>query len=57
MASEDKTSNKVEELKGTAKERIGGATGDKDMQAEGQGEKSKANLKQAGESVKDAFKS
>lgn len=57
MASEDKTSNKVDELKGTAKERIGGATGDKDMQAEGQGEKSKANLKQAGESVKDAFKS
>ena len=43
--------------KGTAKERVGGATGDESLQAEGKGEKAKGDLKQAGEKVKDAFKS
>lgn len=56
MGTEDKMHNKVEELKGTAKERLGGASGDPDQQAEGQREKTAANLKQAGEKVKDAFR-
>lgn len=56
MGNDDKMGNKAEELKGTAKERIGGATGDEDMQAEGRGEKSKANLKQGVENIKDAVK-
>ncbi|HSP37068.1 MAG TPA: CsbD family protein [Frankiaceae bacterium] len=57
MSSEDKINNKVEEIVGKAKDRIGGATGDRDLQAEGQADQSKSNLKQAGEKVKDAFKS
>jgi uncharacterized protein YjbJ (UPF0337 family) len=57
MGADDKTSNKVEEITGQAKEQIGGVTGDKDLQNEGRADQSKANLKQAGEKVKDAFKS
>jgi len=51
----DKMQHKAEELKGTAKERIGGATGNESKQAEGKAESTKANLKQAGDKVKDAF--
>ena len=56
MGLDDKMKNKTEEVQGQAKETVGGATDDKDMQAEGQTDQSKANLKQAGEKVKDAFK-
>ena len=57
MGLGDKTEDKLESAKGTAKERVGGATGDESLQAEGKGEKTKGDLKQAGEKVKDAFKS
>ena len=57
MGLGDKINNKVESAKGTAKDRVGGATGDRDLQAEGKGEQAKGDLKQAGEKVKDAFKS
>ena len=33
------------------------ATGDRDLQAEGQADQAKGNLKQAGEKIEDAFKS
>ena len=56
MSGEDKAKNKFEELQGTAKEKVGQASGDQDLQAEGQADQSKANLKQAGEKVKDVFK-
>ena len=56
MGIGDKIANKAEELGGKAKEKIGDVTGNEDMQAEGQAEKSKADLKQAGEKVKDVFK-
>ncbi len=56
MGLDDKIKNKAEEVKGKGKESTGEATGDRDMQAEGQTDQSKANLKKAGESVKDAFK-
>ena len=51
------TQNKVEEITGDAKERIGGATGDDELRREGERDQSEANLKQAGEKVKDAFTS
>ena len=35
---------------------VGEATGDRDLQAEGQADQAKGNLKQAGEKVKDVFK-
>ncbi len=56
MGADDKTKNKVEEITGDAKERIGGATGDDELRREGKKDQSEANLKQAGEKVKDAFK-
>ena len=57
MALEDKASNKAEELKGQAKETTGKATGDEEMESEGKGDQGKSKLKQAGENIKDAFKS
>jgi uncharacterized protein YjbJ (UPF0337 family) len=52
----DKLKNKAQELEGQAKEHVGGALGDKDMQAEGEKDQAAGNLKQAGEKVKDVFK-
>jgi uncharacterized protein YjbJ (UPF0337 family) len=57
MGTDDKIENKTEELAGKAKETVGEASGDRDLQAEGQADQTKGNLKQAGEKVKDAFKS
>ena len=57
MGADDKTDNKLEELGGQFKEKAGEATGDESLQAEGERDQSKANLKQAGEKIKDAFKS
>ena len=56
MSAMDKLNNKAEELKGQAKEHVGGATGNEDMQAEGKADQASSDLKQAGEHVKDAFK-
>jgi uncharacterized protein YjbJ (UPF0337 family) len=56
MATEDKAANKVTEVKGKAKKETGKAIGNEQMQAEGQVDETKGNLKQAGEKVKDAFK-
>ncbi len=56
MGADDKTGNKIEDLSGKAKETVGNATGNEDLQAEGRTDQSKADLKQAGEKIKDAFK-
>jgi uncharacterized protein YjbJ (UPF0337 family) len=56
MSEVDKAKNKAEELGGKAKEGIGKATGDHSLEAEGNIDQTKGNLKQAGEKVKDAFK-
>jgi uncharacterized protein YjbJ (UPF0337 family) len=56
MSGIDKAKNKAEELAGRGKETLGAATHDRDLQAEGQADQTKGNLKQAGEKVKDAFK-
>ena len=56
MSDSDKIENKADELKGGAKEKLGQATGDKQTENEGKADQTKANLKQAGEKVKDAFK-
>ncbi len=57
MGAEDKLRNQAETAKGTMKEKLGDATDDESMQAEGQADKTSGNLKQAGEKVKDAFRS
>ena len=56
MGIGDKMKNAVEEAKGKLKEKTGDATDNEDLQAEGQAEKTKADLKQAGEKAKDAFR-
>jgi uncharacterized protein YjbJ (UPF0337 family) len=52
----NKTRNKTQELKGQVKEATGRATGDQRLEAEGRSDQTKANLKQAAEKVKDAFR-
>ena len=56
MGFDDKARNAAEDASGKMKEAIGDATDDPDMEAEGQNEQTKANLKKAGENIKDAFK-
>ena len=56
MGLQDKIRNKAEEALGKGKEKTGEATDDQSMANEGRGEQSKADFKQAGENVKDAFK-
>ncbi|HJQ04672.1 MAG TPA: CsbD family protein, partial [Nocardioides sp.] len=41
---------------GEAKEALGKASDDKDLETEGKADQVKGDLKQAGEKVKDAFK-
>ncbi len=57
MGTEDKFSNKAQEVKGKAKEGLGDARDDESLENEGRADQSKSDLKQAGEKVKDAFKS
>ncbi|MCW2847377.1 MAG: CsbD family protein [Marmoricola sp.] len=57
MATEDKAAHKAEDLKGKVKEAAGSATDDDSLEAEGKADQSKSSLKQAGENIKDAFKS
>ncbi len=56
MGLDDKIENKSENLGGKAKEGVGKATGNERLEAEGHADQSKANLKDAGENIKDAFK-
>jgi len=55
MGLEDKMKNEGEDLKGKAKEATGKVTGDRQKEAEGKSDQAKADLKDAGEKVKDAF--
>ena len=57
MAFDDKVDNKAEEVGGKVKEGVGRATDDEQLEAEGKADQSKSKLKQAGENIKDAFKS
>ncbi len=56
MGLGDKIKNTGEKLSGKAKEGAGEATDDNSLKAEGKADQGKADLKQAGEHVKDAFK-
>ncbi|WP_084467817.1 CsbD family protein [Actinokineospora inagensis] len=56
MSTDDKVDAKADELKGKVKEKVGDATDDQELEAEGKGDQAKGNLKQAGEKIKDAFK-
>lgn len=56
MGADDKLDAKTDELAGKAKEAVGRATGDDELQAEGRTDQAGADLKQAAEKVKDAFR-
>ena len=56
MGNDEKADNKIEEIGGKAKEAVGNATGDEALERQGERDQSKANLKQAGEKVKNAFR-
>jgi uncharacterized protein YjbJ (UPF0337 family) len=56
VATDDKLRNQGEELKGKTKETIGRATDDEELEGAGRADQAKANLKQAGEKVKDVIK-
>ena len=57
MGTDDKIDNAAEEAKGHVKEGVGKLTDDKGLEAEGRTDQAAANLKRAGEKIKDAFKS
>ncbi|MFC7489399.1 MULTISPECIES: CsbD family protein [unclassified Knoellia] len=56
MGIGDKIENMKDDLSGKAKEGTGKATDNERLEAEGRTDQSKADLKQAGEKAKDAFK-
>ncbi len=56
MGFDDKLENTARDAEGKAKEATGKATDDERLEAEGRTEQSEADLRSAGEKVKDAFK-
>jgi uncharacterized protein YjbJ (UPF0337 family) len=56
MGIGDKAEHKAEDLAGKVKEGLGDATDNRDLEAEGQAEQSKADMKQAGDNVVDALR-
>ncbi len=56
MSLANKFSNKVQEVRGRLKRRTGDLTGNPRLQTEGRADQTGADLKQAGEKVKDAFR-
>jgi uncharacterized protein YjbJ (UPF0337 family) len=56
MGAQDKLKNQTDKVTGKIKEEVGDKTDDRDMEARGVAEQKTADLKQAGEKVKDAFK-
>ncbi|MBM0240056.1 CsbD family protein [Micromonospora sp. ATA32] len=57
MGIDDKIDNASENAAGKVKEGVGRAADDERLEAEGRNDQAGAKLKQAGEKIKDAFKS
>lgn len=56
MGADDKIRNAAEEAGGKVKEGLGKVTDNERLEAEGRAEQTSADIKQAGEKVKDIFK-
>jgi len=56
MGIADKAKNTAQDLAGKAKEVAGDVTNNDELKAEGKKDQAAADVKQAGENVKDAFK-
>jgi uncharacterized protein YjbJ (UPF0337 family) len=54
MSTEDKASNKAQDLKGKVKETVGRVTDNDDLEAKGKTDQAKAAVKDVGEKAKDA---
>lgn len=55
MGLDDKIKNAAHDLAGKAKETVGKVTDNEKLEAEGRADQAKADVKKAGENVKDAF--
>ncbi|KAA0961815.1 MULTISPECIES: CsbD family protein [Microbacterium] len=55
MGLDDKIKNAAQDLAGKAKETVGKVTDNEKLEAEGRADQAKANVKKAGENVKDAL--
>ena len=53
MADDDPLAGKDDQLVGKGKEVVGDATGDRDLEAEGKGQKASGNLQEGVEDVKE----
>lgn len=56
MGMDDKAKHSAESALGKAKEKLGDASNDESLEAEGRKDQGKADLKDAGSKAKDAFK-
>ena len=56
MSAKDKLENMGEKVAGETKKVVGKVTDNEQLEAEGQVESAKGDLKQSGEKIKDAFK-
>jgi uncharacterized protein YjbJ (UPF0337 family) len=56
MGTDDKIDNTAEKAAGKVKEGVGKATDDERLEGEGKADQAVADVKQAGEKVKDAFR-
>lgn len=56
MGAGEKIRNKTEKLAGVVKQRVGRATGHRELEVKGGIQRAKADLKQVAEKVKDSFK-
>jgi len=54
MSTDDRVSNKAQDVKGKVKEAAGDLTGNRDLENKGKSDQAKAAVKDVGEDVKDA---
>ncbi len=55
MGMDDDIKHNAEDLKGKVKEKVGDATDNEKLQAEGMADQASAKMKKAGDDIKDAF--
>ncbi|MBA2610309.1 MAG: CsbD family protein [Actinobacteria bacterium] len=53
MGTEDKASNKAQDIKGKVKETVGKTTGNDELENKGKSDQAKSAVKDVGEKVKD----
>jgi uncharacterized protein YjbJ (UPF0337 family) len=56
MGARNKARNKLQRVRGRVKESVGRAIGDRNLENRGVADRVKADLKDSGEKVKDAFR-